>query len=299
MATSISNNVYQNFKQGSILAKIIYLNAAVFLAVRLTKVIATLTQRDYSHWANWETYLQLPASLQHFADKPWTVITYMFTHSDFLHALFNMLWLYWFGKMFLDNFNPKQLGGVYIAGGIAGALLFVVAYNLFPYFDSSLYDSTLTGASASVMAVVFAVSFYRKNLAIPLLIFGQVKLIYIACVVLIVDLCSIASSNAGGHIAHIGGAVFGILFAQQLGKGHDITSLINKVIDKLVNLGKGKQPVYSTPVTHKRVESDMEYNERKNKEMNDLNTVLDKLKHSGYNCLSDHERKILFDASKN
>ena len=120
-----------------------------------------------------------------------------------------MLWLYWFGGLFLNFFSERQLGGLYILGGLAGAVLFVLAYNIFPYFQNVASFSYLMGASASVMAIVFAVSFYRKDLEINLFLIGRIKLIYLAIFTLVIDLLAMTSDNAGGHIAHIGGALFG------------------------------------------------------------------------------------------
>jgi hypothetical protein len=231
----------------------------------------------------------------------------MFVHFDFLHILFNMLWLYWFGKIFLQFFTGRQLGGLYVSGGIAGALLYLITYNVFPYFKQFPMSSYLVGASASIMAIVFAVSFYQKNYTIQLLLIGQVKLIYLAIGVLLLDVIAITSQNAGGHLAHIGGALFGILYAAQYQKGKDITRFINRQIDGLVNLFRHK-PTFKTYRSDKkhadtkknrRPETDEEYLRRKNEENRVIDEILDKLKHSGYDSLSADEKKKLFEASRN
>ena len=240
-------------------------------------------------------YLQVPSSPELLLYRPWTIITYMFTHFDFLHILFNMLWLYWFGGLFLTFFSERQLGGLYLLGGIAGAVLFLVAYNIFPYFRTVAAYSYLMGASASVMAIVFAVSFYRKDLEIGLFLIGRIKLIYLALFTFVIDLLAITSTNAGGHIAHIGGALFGIWFAARIKEGKDLTAPMNRLLDWVVNLGKRKPKMR---VTYKRPETDYEYNARKHRETVDLDAILDKLKRSGYESLSAEEKKKLFDASK-
>lgn len=130
---------------------------------------------------------------------------------DLLHLLFNMLWLYWFGQLFLLFFNAKQFGGVYILGGLSGAAVYLFAYNLLPYFVA--VEGMLLGASAAVLAVVFAVSAYAPDYKIRLLFIGNISIKYIALITVLIDLLSITSQNAGGHIAHIGGALFGFLFA--------------------------------------------------------------------------------------
>ena len=281
------------FVRANIPTKLIYINVGVFILIRVVIVFCTLFQIGDS---NYLLYLQMPSSFGLFIYRPWTVVTYMFLHFDLLHILFNMLWLYWFGKIFLLYFNARQFGGLYVAGGIFGAIFFLLAYNTFPYFVNVVGSSFLIGASASVMAIVFAVAFYQKNHEINLLFFGRIKLIYLALFALIVDLLSIVSANAGGHIAHIGGALFGILFAVQYQKGKDMTVFINRSIDRLVNWKKRRPP--RMKVTYRKQETDAEYNMRKRKETDTLDEILDKLKQSGYQSLSSEEKRMLFDASK-
>lgn len=288
----IFTNIKRNFQKGTIPIKLIYINVGVFLVIRLVGVVCLLLNLPGVAILD---FLELPSSVPHFLREPWTLLTYMFTHYDFLHILFNMLWLYWFGEIFLRFFNERQFGGLYILGGFAGALFFILTYNTLPYFRPVVTSSTLIGASASVMAIVFAISFYRKDLEINLLFLGRVKLIYLALGTLVIDFLAITSSNAGGHIAHIGGALLGILYALQMRQGNDFTKPINKVLDWVVNLRKPKPKMR---VTYKRGETDMEYNERKNKDREDIDQILDKLKRSGYESLSSEEKKKLFDASK-
>lgn len=287
------SNLKHSFETGSILKKLIFINVGLFLLVRLLGIALMLFNLDSFPFMR---YLQLPASLDLLLLRPWTVITYMFTHFDALHLLFNMLWLYWFGQLFLQYFNERQLGGLYLLGGLAGACFFVVGYNLFPYFRDIADFSCLMGASASVMAIVFAVSFYRKEIEINLLLIGRIKLIYLALFTLAIDLLAITSENAGGHIAHIGGALLGIWFASSYLKGKDPTRPINQVIDKIVNLGKRKPKMHVTYGGRSR--ADWDYNARKQQEAANLDAILDKLKRSGYDSLSTDEKKQLFDASK-
>lgn len=288
----IFTKLKDTFRSGNILAKLIYINVGLFILIRLAGVIFMLFNISSISFLQ---YLQIPSSPELLLYRPWTVFTYMFTHFDFLHILFNMLWLYWFGGLFLSFFSERQLGGLYILGGIAGAVLFMIAYNVFPYFQEVAASSYLMGASASVMAIVFAVSFYRKDLEINLLLIGRVKLIYLALFTFVIDLLAITSDNAGGHIAHIGGALFGIWFAMRIGKGKDLTAPMNRLIDWAVNLGKRKPKMR---VTYKRPETDYEYNARKHRASVDLDSILDKLKRSGYESLSAEEKKKLFEASK-
>lgn len=289
----IITNLKRSFQTGSILKKLIFINVAVFVLIRLLGVLLLLFNlQDLPILL----YLQLPSSPTALLTRPWTLFTYMFTHFELLHILFNMLWLYWFGELFLRFFNERQLGGLYVLGGLAGALLFVVSYNLFPYFREVSDFSFLMGASASVMAIVFAVSFFRKEVEVNLFLLGRIKLIYLALFTFVIDLLAMTSDNAGGHIAHIGGALFGIWFASRYAQGKDLTAPINRLIDKIVNLCKRKPKM---SVTYGgRSNKDWEYNARKRQEEANIDAILDKLKRSGYGSLSADEKKQLFDASK-
>jgi len=289
----IFTKIKQLFVRANIPTKLIYINVGIFILLNLIMIVFTLFQIE---GMNFVRYLQMPSSYQLLLYRPWTVLTYMFVHLDVLHILFNMLWLYWFGRIFLLFFNERQFGGLYVSGGIVGGIFFLIAYNTFPYFRNVVGTGFLMGASASVMAIVFAVSFYQKNYEINLLLIGRVKLIYLALFALIVDLLSVVSANAGGHIAHIGGALFGILYAAQFQKGKDLTTAINRWIDRIVNVRKRRR--VRMKVTYQRKETDAEYNQRKRRETDTIDGILDKLKHFGYDSLSSDEKKALFDASK-
>lgn len=140
----------------------------------------------------------LPASFIGFIHQPWSLFTYMFMHAGTCHILFNMLWLYWFGSLFLYFFSAKHLRGLYVLGGICGGLLYMVAYNVFPLFSSQVAGATLVGASASVLAIVAATAYREPNYRVQLFLFGAIRLKYLALVVIGIDVLSITSSNAGG-----------------------------------------------------------------------------------------------------
>jgi hypothetical protein len=197
---------------------------------------------------------------------------------------------------------------------MAGGALFILTYNIFPYLRQFASLSFLAGASASVMAIVFAVSFYRKDYRINLLLIGQIKLIYVALGVLVIDILAVTSDNAGGHIAHIGGALLGIFYATQYQTGKDIVVFLNRLLDRLVNFFKRK-PKLKIRRTKKKVtqtdqhrsaesgkkrpvETDDSYLRRKQEENRIIDSILDKLKQSGYASLSADEKKRLFDASR-
>ena len=245
----------------------------------------------------------LPASLHRFILQPWSLLSYMFMHAGFLHILFNMLWLYWFGSLFLYFFSGKHLRGLYVLGGICGGLFYMIAYNIFPYFSQTLPFSTLVGASASVLAIVAATAYKEPNYRVQLFLFGAVRLKYLALIVIGTDLLFITSNNAGGHIAHLGGALAGLWFAASLSKGKDVTYWINWFLDGFASLfqkktwkRKPKMKVHYGSDTSR--EKDYDYNARKKAQSDEVDRILEKLKKSGYESLTTEEKKSLFDASK-
>ena len=294
---SIADEIKKSFKSGSALIKLIYVNLAVFLAVKLIGTFITLLQLNTGF--SFVTWFAVPADLNNLVYKPWTIFTYMFLHQDFLHILFNMLWLYWFGQIFLSYFDSKKLLSVYIVGGLTGAALYILSFNIFPLFDQILPMSYALGASASVIAIVIAISVYAPNHRINLLFFGPVPLKYIAIVSIVLDVLSIASSNAGGHIAHLGGALFGYLYISQLRKGKNITKGFDRFMDKIFSLFKPREKF---KVTYKRpmndMEKDIEYNKAQTARQEDIDKILDKIAKSGYDSLTKKEKEILFKNSK-
>jgi len=293
--TTVFLNTKNFFRQQSILSSLLIINLGFFLLIKAAGLVCLLFKFSPEPFM---AFLELPASFGQLLHRPWTAITYMFTHFGFWHIAFNLLCLYWFGRIFLRFFGPKQLGGLYVLGGLVGGILFVLAYNIFPYFEESVGSSYLIGASASVMAIIFAAAFYRKDMAINLMLFGKIKLIYVALFFLVIDFVSIEYDNPGGHIAHIGGALMGIWFAQSALKGRDLTAGINSFIDMIVNLFAKKQPRATFQQVYRRPETDYEYNKRKHDEQVEIDRILDKIKRSGYNSLSENEKKKLFEASK-
>lgn len=283
------------YKNGSVLTRLIFINVSVFVALKVIDVIFVL----FNIYAlDLITLLGVPSHIPLLTQRIWTLITYMFVHEGFLHILFNMLWLYWFGKIFLQYFTGRTLGSLYILGGLAGALLYIIAFNTIPYY-LSMDRGWMIGASAAVMSIVMGAAFYRPDLKLQLLFIGEVKIVYIAIFAFILDFLSLGSPvNPGGHVAHIGGALLGYIFATQYQKGRDITNWTSKLLDWFVALFKPRKKKTKMKVTHSRRESDWEYNSRKKTEQEEIDTILDKLKKSGYSGLSSEEKRKLFDASK-
>jgi membrane associated rhomboid family serine protease len=280
--------------------QLIFLNVLVFLAVNLVRVVMYFMNVPFGI-TGLSNYLALPADLRTLVRQPWTIVTYMFTHFEFMHILFNLLVFYWFGKIFSEFAGNKKILPVYLLGGIAGGLLYIAAYNIFPVFDNSIGVARAFGASASVMAIVFAATTLVPDYTMFLFLFGAVRIKWIALVLVILDIISIPSSNAGGHIAHLGGALFGFFYVKQLQRGRDPGSPLNSLADRFANLFKKKQDL---KVTYRRKEKSTVGGNYKQKNVPQHNTqekldsILDKISQSGYESLSKEEKDFLFRMSK-
>lgn len=288
---SIADEIKESFKKGSVLTRLIYVNIGVFLFIRIMHVPFSLMNKEYP-MPNW---LALPADIDTLLTRPWTLVSYMFLHFGFFHILFNVLWLYWMGKIFLFYFDEKKLLAIYLLGGLAGGMFFLLGYNLFPAFSQVVVFSQLLGASASVLAIIAAVATYAPNHPINLLFIGQVKMKHLALVSLLIYVIGIASSNAGGNLAHIGGAFLGFIFVLAYRKGTDITRWLSSLIDVFVKLFKPKQRIQ---VSYRGKNDDLEYNRQKNLKQDEINRVLDKISKSGYDSLTKEEKELLFKMGK-
>lgn len=288
---NIADEIKESFKKGSVLTRLIYVNIGVFLFIRILNVFFFLLNEDFS-LLNW---LALPADMHQLQSRPWTLVSYMFLHFSFLHILFNVLWLYWMGKIFLFYFDEKKLLSIYLLGGLAGGLFFLAGYNLFPAFTEVVVFSQLLGASASVLAIIAAVATYAPNHTINLLFIGSVKMKHVALVSLLMYVIGIASSNAGGNLAHLGGACLGFVFVVAYRNGTDLTKWLTRLTDLLVKFFKPKQRIQ---VSYRGKHDDLEFNRQRNLKQEEINRVLDKISKSGYDSLTKEEKELLFKMGK-
>lgn len=295
---NIITDLQQRFRQGSISLQLIYINIGIFLLQTLVDIVLLLFNVRNGFPTQW---FEMPADAMRLLMQPWSAVTYMFFHANVIHLLFNMLWLYWFGQLFLYSYSAKHLRGLYLLGGIAGGLLYLLAYNIFPYFHSMVGSSMLIGASASVLAIVIAAAVRMPEYRLNLLLFGQVRLKYVALIVVATDLLFITSSNAGGHIAHLGGALAGWWFARGIRDGkYDATAWINAILDTVTGwfqrpAGPKKPRMKVHMGKHAK---DYDYNARKKAQDDEIDRILDKVRQSGYDGLTAEEKRKLFDASQ-
>lgn len=302
--SSMRNDIYSHiFRTNNVVYKLIFLNVIIFIVVGLLEVIFILFKLNYDNFQQfvWNN-LAISSDPLTVLKKPWTLISYMFMHSGFFHILFNMLMLFWFGKIFRDFLGDRRLLAVYLAGGLAGAILFLLAYQTIPLLNSSQISAGMVGASASVVAVIVAAATYVPNYSVFLLFLGQIKLKYLAVFLVIIDVLSLKEGNTGGHFAHLGGAVFGFIYSRQLVKGHDIAAWISLIIDFFENIfrkenfrSKSKFKVYSGSPNYG---NNMKKKNDTGNIQKEIDKILDKIAQSGYESLTEEEKNILFNASK-
>jgi membrane associated rhomboid family serine protease len=289
MSTLWQNISSKMLRSGSKLYLLIGINVIVFLAINIPAVIEWLftgSTQVISYYSN--EYLAIPAYLPKLLVRFWTPLTYMFMHDGIFHIVFNMLWLYWLGQIFEEYTGYKRTLGLYLMGGFVGALFYILSYNFFPVFAPVLSVSTAVGASASVMAVIVATATLLPDYTIPLFIIGPVKLKWLAIAYVIFDFISIAGPNAGGEIAHLGGALIGFIYIKRLQKGHDW-------ISSITNLFKAGPRLSNMKVVARNNAKKGPSRPRQE----DVDQILDKISKSGYESLNKEEKEILFRASKN
>ena len=259
----------------NILEKIIFLNIAIYLAPFLINTILFLFNIKNIDLIKWFT---IDADFGQLIFKPWSIITYGFLHGSFSHIFWNMIILYYFGKILNNLFGDKLLKKLYLSGIVAGGLTYVISYNVFPVFRG--VESVMIGASAGVMSVLFYLASYSPQMGIRIFFF-DIKIIYIALFLFFYDIIQIPLNNSGGHIAHIGGAIWGYYYCISNNKGEDFT-----------------QSIFNIFKTTKKKNTKASYNNN-NFDQKKIDSILDKISDSGYDSLTKKEKEYLFKVGKN
>jgi membrane associated rhomboid family serine protease len=285
--TAWENLQYKILRSDSKIPMLIGINVIVYLAINIASVLETqiFNSNNIDFFSN--KYLLLTANLHQLPVRFWMPVTYMFMHAGVMHILFNMLMLYWFGQIFEDFLGKKRTVGLYFLGGLTGAAAYVLCYNTLPFFthDNAAATSTLVGASASVMAVIVATATQLPDYTISIIFIGPVKLKWLVLFFLVLDFLGTVGPNAGGEIAHLGGALIGFIYIKQLQKGNDWIAGVAGIFK-----AKPKLKVVSKNSSGKSAGKPRQ---------EEIDLILDKISQSGYDNLSKQEKEILFRASNN
>lgn len=291
------------------LMQIIFINVAVFVVFMILRVVLTLSGGGevYDGLMSW---FIMPASMSAFLVKPWTLITYFFMHEGFMHILFNMLFLYWFGIIIKEFLGGSKVVSLYILGGIVGGLFYLLIYNLIPYFGDRVDTSVMLGASAGVYAVVVGAATLMPNYTMHLIFLGPVRIKYIAIFYVLMSFAQSTGSNAGGNLAHLGGAALGFLFIKQLQSGLDMGKPVHWFLMFVKSFFVHQPKVH---VSYKRSASEKASAKKKSKptssktksasstsdvSQEEIDDILDKISQYGYESLTKEEKQKLFSAGK-
>lgn len=284
---STSNTFRQRFSQFNIAEKLILINVVCFVVPFFLRSIFFLFDLPAQSFLS---FFELPSSIGDFIYQPWSLLTYGFLHDSIGHIFWNMLLLYYASQFFLNLFSSQRFINVYFMGILLGGLVFILSYAIFPAFKNQ--SPQMVGASAGVMAVLIFSCTYMPTQEVRLLFFN-VKLMYIGIALVIVDVLQIPTGNAGGHLAHIGGAALGYIYAQQLQNGRDIGTGFERLWKWLISL-------FSTQSNMKTVYKTSKRNSKKtmNSDQEKIDRILDKISASGYDSLTKEEKEMLFNAGK-
>lgn len=279
--------------------QLIIINVVVFLVMAVITVVATISQ--FPEIADWlHRQVAIPAPFMAYIVKPWTIITYAFVHDlgDIFHILFNMLFLYWFGKLFIEYLGSDKLVAVYVLGALAGGIAYLLVYNFIPFFMERTPLLGMIGASAAVYAIVVATATLLPDYTFFLLFLGPVRIKYIAAFYIIASFVGTISVNAGGNIAHLGGALIGFVYIKQLQAGSNWGSWITATIDFFKGLFKPRLKVKVSYRNENTGAKSSAQPKGSSISQAEIDAILDKISDGGYESLTKEEKDKLFKASK-
>lgn len=302
---SILDDFKLAFRSGNILYQIIVINVVVFVAVNILLFgIMTMAGQEGLYGEVYR-YLSLSSRPEEMLFKPLSMVTYMFTHGGFFHLLFNMLFMFWFGRIITEYLGQNKILGLYVWGGLAGGVLYILIYNFMPYYNQEAF---LVGASAGVIAIVVGAATFQPDFVVRLFLFGPVKIKWIALVMVASSTLRTLGDNAGGEIAHVGGAILGYFFIKQLQAGNDWSKPLAKFLiwvksffvsqPKIKVSYKNEQRFGSSSGTKSKRTSTRSSRGSKSKEpsQEEIDAILDKISEKGYDALSKEEKQKLFNA---
>lgn len=298
----IQDDLRMQWRTGGMVVRLLLLNVAVFVALIAFQLVLSIAMGDrMTGMAALDRYvvqwLRSTSDLGALLLKPWTVFTYMFVHTGLGHIFWNMMLLWFGGRLFRDLLGDKRLLGNYLLGGLSGFALFALSQNLLPGFHGGLHAG-IQGASAAVLSVFVGIAAYRPDMVVHLILIGPVKLMYVAAVFVLLDLVGIGSGDGVAHEAHIGGALYGLLSSLQLKQGRDWSLGFVELLERLwpFRARKARMRVEKS-FTRSTPQSDARYNADKREKQARVDNILDKISRSGYDSLSKEEKDYLFKAS--
>ncbi len=292
--STIAENLKEQFKQGDNLNRLIFINVGVYVLMLIVSMLSFLITGNQGTFSTYSMrWLALPSDPMLFITRPWTLVTYMFLHADFWHVLWNMLILFFSGRIFIEYLGDRRLLTVFLYGGIAGGALFFILYNVSPAFTATL---PLVGASAGVVAILVAAATYVPNMPVRLFFVLEVKLWMVAALAVVSYIAGATGSNSGGHLAHLGGAALGYFFVTSLRRGNDWSLGLYRVFTTVQGwfAPKPKMRTVYTSTDYNRKKPDQQTRTDQQK----MDEILDKISKTGYEKLTKDEKEFLFKFGK-
>lgn len=292
-------NAFSRYNNGHV--QLIIINVVVFLVLAIVYVLSTISGLENFFGAIHDQF-SIPPRFFDFILRPWTIITYAFAHSltDIFHILFNMLALYWFGKLFIEYLGNDKLIAIYVLGAIAGGVVYLLMFNTIPYFINLSGFPGMVGASAAVYAIMIATATLLPDYTFFLLFLGPVRIKYIALFYIVISFIGSVGPNAGGNLAHLGGALMGFVYIKQLQAGVNWGGWVTATLQWINELFK---PSAKVKVTYRKTTSEPAAKKSTTAKFNkasqeEIDTILDKISDKGYESLTKEEKEKLFNASK-
>ncbi len=298
----MNNGIFNEFKNAwdkpnNALIQIIIINVVIFVVLLVLKVLLVVSEQGTLYEAI-RSKLMLPASIPYLLKQPWTIVTYFFTHEGFLHIIFNMLFLFWFGRIIQEFLGQNKVIALYVLGGLAGGLFYILIYNIIPFYQGRVEGSLMLGASAGVYAIVVGAATFMPNYTFFLLFLGPIKIKYIAIFYVLLSFSQSIGSNAGGELAHLAGAGVGFLYITQLNQGNDLGNWIIQFIKWVKSFFVHKPKIKVTHRNKTQQKANAKRTVNVEADQDEIDAILDKISQSGYESLSKDEKQKLFNASK-
>ena len=301
MEKNLLNELKYQYKNGSTTTKLIFINVSIFLIINITGVFLSLIIDNEFIFIDFLTYhvSGLHTNFIDFIKHPWGLFISIFSHYNIMHLLFNMIFLYFSGKIFEQIFNSRRLILTYIIGGLAGGILEIIAHSIFPKLQ--IVNDIILGASGSIMAIFIATAFYRPNLKLNLFGVLPVRIILLAGIFITFDLLALGKEDGTAHFAHLGGAIIGLLSIKNINKPNNIINFFDNFRNRFIQFFNNKNTnlkVYKKNSKKKRFKTDEEYNVENKNRQDKIDRILDKISKSGYESLSKKEKDYLFKQSE-
>jgi membrane associated rhomboid family serine protease len=289
------DDISYKIKNGGAYIQLITINAIVFTIINLVALGLFLFNKTPALPYDFVNTFAVPCTFWNMIHQPWSLFTYMFVQYDIWHLFFNMLMLYFAGELMQSTLGSFRVWANYIIGGVCGALLMILFFDVFPVFQGIKYSAYTNGASASVLAILVIATVYYPTVSIRVILF-DVQLKYLTLILIFIDIISIDNGNAGGHIAHLGGAMWGLIYGRTLKNGYDLTawlSSLSTAYDR--KFTKSQLKVVHSPRIQHEQEKVTKQAASKQQSMDDL---LDKISKTGYDSLTQDERDTLYKLSQ-